>query len=140
MLTPELTQQIAELVREGHYVETIANALHIGKATFYRWLERGQTDTDNGDYDGPYARFRDAVKGSEGWAEIDNTREWKNAGAFWAKHATFNERRWPERWRKRDDSENQPRVVIQVGVRDGDVALALSPTFTKAISESTQKR
>jgi hypothetical protein len=132
IVTDELIEQTAALVREGHYIETIANALRIGKSSFYMWIDKGTADIEAGNVDSAYARFTDAVKGSEAWAEIDNTREWAKAGAFWAKHATFAERRWPTRWRKRDDESNTPKVLIQIGVRDGDVKLALDGAKVQA--------
>jgi len=135
ILTEALAAEAAALVREGHYIETVANALRIGKSSFYRWLEQGEADHLAGNVDSAHALFWDAVKGAEAWAEIGNTREWKESGAFWAKHATFAERRWPTRWRKRDDESNTPKVLIQIGVRDGDVKLALDGAKVQALPE-----
>lgn len=135
ILTDDLIDQASALIREGHYVEAVANALRIGKSSFYRWLEQGQADLASGHDSTAHARFWDAVKEAEGWAEIDNGREWRAGGQFWAKNATWAERRYPERWSKRADDSATPKVVVQIGVSQGDVQVTLSPPNPQQLPE-----
>jgi hypothetical protein len=50
---------------------------------------------------------------------------------YWPAIATFLERKAPERWGKRNDDSNTPKVIVQIGIRDADVTInGLSPSDT----------
>lgn len=57
-LTPALQARIVKLVREGNYPETAAQVEGVDPRTFYRWMERGQSE---GPDDEPFRQFRQAV-------------------------------------------------------------------------------
>ena len=44
---------------------------------------------------------------------------------YWPAVATRNERRWPERWGKRQEDGQAPRVVVQLGIQAGSVHVDL---------------
>lgn len=54
-LTPELTEQICNDLREGAYVETAAEAAGITQTSLYRWLDWGAQGKE------PYAAFCESV-------------------------------------------------------------------------------
>jgi hypothetical protein len=52
----------------------------------------------------------------------------RKAGAdprFWAASMTYLERRHPERWARRSEGNDGPKVVVQIGVRDSDVQVSI---------------
>jgi hypothetical protein len=48
-----------------------------------------------------------------------------NDPRFWAASMTYLERRHPERWARRSEGQDGPKVVVQIGVRDSDVQVRL---------------
>lgn len=45
-LTPQLTDQLCRHLKNGAFDYAAARAVGIGKATFYRWLERGRQEEE----------------------------------------------------------------------------------------------
>ncbi len=122
---------------EGNYIETAAKIAGISKQTVYNWLKRGQAGEE------PYNLFVDAVEKAQAKAEavdVANVRKAGKAGPqFWAASMTFLERRYPDRWGKRQEEAAGPRVVVQIGVQDSDVkVLIASPTFASPPSLSPE--
>jgi hypothetical protein len=50
---------------------------------------------------------------------------------FWAAEMTYLERRFPEKWGRRQDSQDGPKVVVQIGVRDSDVRVQIAESPAK---------
>lgn len=123
--SPTTVQQFLEAVGEGNYIETAAKLAGISKAVVYNWIKRGEAGEQ------PYDRFVDALQRAEARAEaamVRNVRKASELPQFWAAAATHLERRHPDRWGKRQDDTNQPKVVVQIGVGTGDVRVGiLSP-------------
>ena len=65
-LTPEVTDQIARLIRVGNTVEVAAVAAGISRSTYFAWMDRG---TKAGKADEPYREFREAVGQARAEAE-----------------------------------------------------------------------
>lgn len=126
-LTPELQERILDAILEGVYMETAAQAVGINKTTLYRWIERGETaeqnalaqaeEHDAGDElsgeelyeyanpaDWPYMDFRHALKSAEAFGEIELVRKVTRGHGEqpWTAYMTVLERRFAERWRRRD--------------------------------------
>jgi transposase len=68
-LTPAVQQRIVTLIREGNYRETAVQAAGVGLTTFYRWMEIGETDAEDGRHS-PYREFREAVQKALADAEV----------------------------------------------------------------------
>lgn len=62
---PELTEQIAKLVREGNYLTTAAQVHGVAAATVSDWMRRG------GEGEEPYAAFAEAIACARAEAEAD---------------------------------------------------------------------
>jgi len=130
---PELLTEIAE----GNSREGACGVAGISLRTFYRWLERGENGEE------PYAAFVSALKRAEGLLEGKLTRNIVRAGElpqFWAADMTMLERRYPERYGRRDSENNSPRVVVlQVKESDVCVHFVAAPALSPALSEDLHR-
>lgn len=125
-LTPALMLKFAHLLAEGHYPETARKALGIPHRTFYRWRADGKRDAEQ-DLDTREAAFWHISEKAEGWGEIELIREAKSGKLGWQGPMTVASRRHRERWQDTEQEGNTPKVVVYIGVKDGDVQVGLSP-------------
>lgn len=116
-------QLLLAALMDGNYRETACHLAGIAKGTFYNTLKRA----DAGDE--AAQAFRDAVEKAEALAENEMVVAVRKAGKspqFWAAAATHLERRHPDRWGKRQDDSQIPRVVVQVGGQSSDVKVLIA--------------
>lgn len=152
LLTDEMTAQIAALVREGHYIETVCQSLGIHRQTYYKWLERAETErAADPDADTPHCRFLDTVKTAEADAEIGLGRKWLDADAKeWLKYATFSSRRFRKHWHDKEPEQRNTFVQNNFALMPGQEGYrvpqlpaaievdVLSPAVVRGGSESVQ--
>ena len=120
---PETVQLLLASIRDGNYRETACRQAGISKVTFYNWLKRAEQG------DEAAQAFVNALEKAEADAEAETVRNVRHASKlpqFWAAGMTWLERKSPDRWGKRQDDQNVPRVVVQIGVKDSDVQVRLS--------------
>jgi len=109
-LTPDLQDRLLGLIRQGNYIDTACKLVGLDRTVIYDWLKRGSKD----DPEEPYTSFALAFWEAEGEAEknvlaiID-----KAAAVDWKAAAWKIERRWPERWGRKD------RLQAEVTGKDG---------------------
>jgi transposase len=127
-LTPELAEKICNVLRAGNYVDTAAAYAGICKDTYYDWLRRGARAAkanDTSEAEAPYRAFHAAVEQALAAAEIrDVALIGKAANDQWQAAAWRLERRYPEKWGRRERHEHsgpegkpiQAEVVAQVVV------------------------
>jgi transposase len=97
-LTTEVRDKILHAIRQGNYACVAAQYAGIGESTFYLWLQRGARG------ERPYVEFLEAVKGAEAEAEVKLVELVRlSAVDNWQAAMTTLERRYPERWRRRDE-------------------------------------
>lgn len=128
--------QFLEAVGEGNYIETACKLAGLSKQSVYEWIKRGHAG------EVAFAEFANAVEKAEARAEahlVGLQRKAAEAGPqYWAAAATQLERRHPDRWSKRLDDSSAPKVIVQIGVGQGDVKIGIiNPTFappTHAVS------
>lgn len=116
--SPSTVTQFLEAVGDGNYIETAAKLAGLSKQVVYNWIKRGQAGET------PFDVFVDALEKAEARAEADAVRNVRQAGKlpqFWAAEMTYLERRHPEKWGKRQDTEQGPKVLVQVGGGSGNV-------------------
>lgn len=124
----DIVQELLEAVNNGNYIETACDLAGLSKTTVYDWIKRGEANQT------PYKAFANALKRAQARAEAAEVTKVRNAGndpRFWAASMTYLERRHPERWARRQDGNDGPKVVVQIGVRDSDVQVSVtsvSPT------------
>lgn len=117
-------QKVLQLVAAGNYIETAAKAAGFSKVTLYNWKKAAEGGNVAA------IAFVNALEKAEAIAEADAVTDVRKAGKagpqFWAASATRLERRHPDRWGKRPEVTDTPKVVVQIGVKDGDVQVQLS--------------
>lgn len=96
-----MISKIAGVIRDGNYAVIAARLAGIDEVTYYRWIEWGSAGRD------PYSAFCKSIKEAEAQAEKDAVSTVRAGstgamGAAWTSAMTFLERRWPDRWSKRD--------------------------------------
>ncbi len=120
---PDIVQEFLTQIEAGNYPEIAAELAGISLNTYRNWMKRGE------DGETPFTAFMQAVKRAAARAEameIAKVRKAGNDPRFWAASMTYLERRHPERWARRSEDGNTPRVVVQIGVRDSDVQVSIA--------------
>lgn len=109
---PDTIQVLLAAITDGNYRETACKIAGIHKANFYRWLEQA----DNGDERAQ--AFRAALEKAEAAAESQMVQAVRRAGElpqYWAAAATHLERKFPDRWGRRDESAVTAKVQVRIG-------------------------
>src|SRR5215211_1180929 len=111
---------IPQAIRDGNTWENAARLNKIGYRTIHEWRSRGRVDLEN-DVDSPYAELVAACDAAEAEFEDELIQIVREAGKQdrrnWAAAMTFLERRYPDRYGRRDtlnvDAEN-PLVTLNI--------------------------
>lgn len=120
-LTQELIDAIADHVAEnGSYVDDTCALFGISRAIYYRWKKQGEQDRDEG-RETAHAAFVDALEKVDAFVRTRISRESYTGGGKWVPMMTLGERKYPDRFGRRTEAADSPRVIVQIGVRDGDV-------------------
>ena len=119
VLTPEMLQQVAALLLEGHHKETVADFLGISRMTWWRWERLGEEQPDT-----IYAEFCYVTRAAIAGAEIDAIRAIRTGVKGWEARAWLAERRFPQRWGKRYEitlRQEAEKIARDLGVPVADV-------------------
>ena len=143
LLTPELQAEIVTYIEGGSYVETASAGAGLSKDTFYAWLKRGKKESK-----GIYRNFSDAIRKAIARSELRDVNNIFNAGkTSWQASAWRLERKYPDRWGRKDRNETtitvKPYVieapdgqeVIRLGANELDASEISQQTI--AASEET---
>lgn len=144
-LTLEVSERIIALIVDGNYVLTAAAACGISRRSFYDWMERGRAELDaleKSDIEQPYepkhveqlfADFAARVEVATAQSEINALKDVRAQGERWQAAMTYLERRFPNRWGRRQAIEHS-------GPQGGAITLrALKPEEIAGASEETLK-
>lgn len=110
-LTPERHERIVGIIRVGLTVERACAMAGIAKPSFYDWLRRGarareQPEEQRSAEDAACLAFLDAIEQAEAQAELRSVvRIGRAAESQWQADAWFLERRFPDRWGRRERHE-----------------------------------
>jgi len=119
-LTPELSEKIANYISTGNYDCVVCGLVGIHVSTYYRWLSMGEKAKK-----GPYKEFYDAIKKAEAAREMKWIRD-IDADTSWQSKAWLLERRYPERWGKREakvlENGEKPFELIVKVVEASDIS------------------
>jgi transposase len=103
-LNPEMIEKLCKAVFEGNYMQTACRLAGISEPAFYQWIKNGEKDIQEGT-NSIFTDLVKAIKKAESEAEakmiqvvISNAVESKN----WVSAMTYLERRYPERWGRKD--------------------------------------
>lgn len=93
---------IAGAIAAGNYQETACGLAGISVSTLHNWLERGRKG-GNRKTERPYVEFLEAIKKAEAAAEASRIKLITNAAIEdWKAAAWYLERRFPDRWGRRE--------------------------------------
>ncbi len=121
---PDTVQLFLAALADGVSRESACKVAGISKQTFYNQLKRAEL--------GELAAqlFVDAVEKAEASVEQRMSRRVTQAAdagpQFWAAGMTWLERKYPDRWGRRQDDSSVPKVVVQIGVKDSDVSITVN--------------
>lgn len=118
----EIIARILTFLAQGSWRDTACHRAGTTAVTFNALLKRGEEGET------PFNAFLWAVKRAEGVAEDDQVSLVRAAGKdpkFWAAAATWLERKFPDKYARRNEDSAGPRVVVQIGVAPGDVQVSV---------------
>lgn len=119
-LTPERQRRLLEAIRGGNYYETACAYAGIDYQTLRNWMKRGEEEGE-----GVYFEFFEAVKKAEADAEVSAVQAIRSGfGDDWRAAMTLLERRYPDRWGRRE------RMDLQ---HSGEIGMTLSEITKQAI-------
>ncbi|MGB4715514.1 MAG: helix-turn-helix domain-containing protein [Defluviitoga tunisiensis] len=112
-LTEEKIKTAVRLAEHGNTIKNIYGALGISKQTWYNWLDRGKKAKS-----GIYRKFYEEIEAAESRAEARFvTIISKAAEEEWQAAAWWLERKYPERWGKKDrfafEGDEGMKIVIK---------------------------
>jgi hypothetical protein len=119
---PEKVRRLIDLLMEGNYRDTAGAMAGITSRSLRSWMEKAEGGDER------YQPLAAVVTVAEAFAESTAVRKVRAAGhdpRFWAAEMTYLERRHPEKWGRRSESDSGPRVIVQIGVRDSDVQVRI---------------
>lgn len=118
-----VVDKILELIADGNYYITAVKACGISYSTFTRWMKEDK-------------EFRKSVKRAEAEGEAACIKKIKIAGEKnWTAVAWRLERRWPDRWGKRDS-----HAVEHSLDKNYPVVTALPPGYTIDVPDAPTER
>lgn len=120
-LTPELIEGISDHIAEnGCYIQDACALFGVSRSVFYDWKKRGEQDRDAG-RETLHSAFLDTIEKADAFIRTKIARESYTGGNKWVPMMTLGERKYPEMYGRRAEASEVPRVIVQIGVRDGDV-------------------
>jgi hypothetical protein len=129
-LTPEVKDRIIAAIRAGNYADAAARSAGISPATYYRWMKRGEAAKQ-----GIQRDFFDDVRRAEGEAEVHAVAVIRKAmPSDWRAAAHYLERRYPDRWRRRESIEHEGSQRLVVKAED-----LADPKTRKELREITRR-
>lgn len=117
-LTPELRDKICKLIEEGNYPAQAASLEGVAESTFYDWMKRGR----EAKYKSKFSEFMEAVKKAESEAEKYHVGIIKKAAKEkWTASAWYLERKYPERWGRRQQVQLEHSGKIDNGISANEI-------------------
>jgi hypothetical protein len=123
-LTQLLADRIAEGVYDGCHPEVAARSEGIARSTFQRWMAQGEAD-DNAGICSIYGYMWAVIDQKDAACERNLIREAASGKQGWQGPMTVASRKYRDRWE--DKQLAQAGFMVQIGIKDSDVSLSLSP-------------
>jgi hypothetical protein len=96
LLTNELTDQLATILRAGNYLGVALRAVGLHRRTFHDWMKRGTSERER---DAEFRVFRERIRKARAEGEVRNVAHIARAAVqSWQAAAWLLERQYPERW------------------------------------------
>lgn len=125
-MNDSLSETLADYLKQGLYMREACALAGVSRDSVYSWLRQGSKDRKEGN-DTPEARFSDIIKRAMAEAESDAISAVRAAGknpAFWQAEAWFLERRYPDKYGKRDRVALEHSGQMGIGVASVDKPLS----------------
>lgn len=100
-LTPEITDELAQILEQGNWVDTACDQVGISRDTFYKWVARGKRGRAYDIEPVNYVEFALRIGQAVAQVEIDSVKELRKAPNNWQATAWWLERRHPDKWGNR---------------------------------------
>jgi hypothetical protein len=127
---PEKIGRLIDHLLAGNYRDTAGTLAGITARSVRGWMEAAERG------DSRYEPIAQVIKIAEAHAEAPSVRNVRAAGndpRFWAADMTYLERKYPDRWARRNEAADTPKVVV-INAKDSPVQVnvaaeyALSPS------------
>ena len=105
-LSREVQQRIITLLAEGNYLFVACEAAGLTYSGFRHWQRRWE---DGDPVAQEFADFFESVKRAVAVGEVNALRELTAGDPGWQSRAWFLERRFPQRWGRKDRTPVQPK-------------------------------
>lgn len=151
-LTPELMAKIVELVKAGNYIEVACAACGVSDRSYYTWLANARDvitahgedleewPADVTEHQVMCFRFYQAMKLAQAESEAYAVATVRKAmSSNWTAAMTYLERRYPGRWKRRDEHVvGSPFEVAGANARSGvdEAALLNDPEAVRLLHEA----
>jgi len=119
-LTPDVRKKIEKAIAGGNYYEAACAYAGIDYQTFRNWMKMGEAlasgEKKKTRTNKKYLEFFEVVQAAEARAEIRVVSQWQQQIPYsWQAARDFLARRFPERWKPREEQEHIGEVA-QVNV------------------------
>jgi len=104
--TPETVTAIINAIMDGNYKAVAARIAGVSRDTLYEWESR-------------YPEFSDAIKNAEAVGEAEHVARIKRGPMQWQSSAWFLERKYPDRWGKRERRDTGEGEKVERYVPNG---------------------
>ena len=121
-LNKQLIEDAVKLIEAGNYQKHVAQALGIDESTWYRWLQKGESETNENSI---YREFYKSIKKAEAKAVARNVALIQRAAqeGNWQAAAWWLERKFPAEWGKRDKLDINAGESLKVEIIKVDGSL-----------------
>lgn len=107
-LTPELQKNLIRYIQAGSHIVVACKAVGISEVTFYDWVKRGRAGEEL------YLKFLKSIKKAQAKTEIRNIAiVQKAAEKNWVAAMTWLERKYPQRWAKKDKLDVRTKKTVE---------------------------
>ena len=135
-LTRELTDEIVKRIRAGNYIKVACQAVGISHTAYFDWIKKGEQGIS------PYSEFLYSVKKAEAEAHVTYVAIIASqAPTQWQAAAWWLERKFPDRWAKREKIEIHQEQVSskEVEAIEARFSKLSARELNKYVNEISQK-
>jgi transposase-like protein len=130
-LTAEFVKKAGKLLENGNYANTVCAMMGISQQTWYRWLKEAEESSATA----IKREFSETVKKATALAEIEYVNVIKKAaGKNWQAAGWWLERKFPEKWGRRD------RVKMEHEITGGVMVVGEAKQDTKAWEQLAKRQ
>lgn len=121
---PDTLKELLAQLAAGQRRPVACALAGITEQTFYNWQKKADAGEE------PHKSLFVQVKRAEAFAEqkvVQHVLSAAEKPQFWAAGMTYLERKYPDQWGRRSEDSSGPKVVVQIGVKDSEVTVSLTP-------------